>query len=129
LSACATPRSNPPPEGGALRLPWGAVNIDYADADSENIFTEDALQATAAFLGSEYDDRLEAFNDIENDDILISQGTTALFTDRAYQPVQADTFSIAMRSIESLSRKNVSASIYYIWSAGEEELRELSEDS
>ena len=38
--------------------------------------------------------------------------------DRTYKSVKADTLSIALRSIESLSRKNVAASIYYIWSAG-----------
>lgn len=41
-----------------------------------------------------------------------------LFTDREYKPVKNNTLSIAMRSIESLARKNVAASIYYIWSAG-----------
>jgi predicted acylesterase/phospholipase RssA len=41
-----------------------------------------------------------------------------LFTDHTYHPVPADTISIAMSSIESLSRKNTAASIYYIWSTG-----------
>lgn len=329
LSGCAGERVSPPPAGESLRLPWGAVNIDYQDASSENVFTDDAiraaakfveefrssstsekipyrilalsgggsrgaygagvlagwtaagtrpefdvvtgistgaLQATAAFLGSDYDELLAAFNDVNNDDIFISAGATALltsdslydtaplkalllkllnqetidavaaeykkgrdlfigttnldanaftiwnmgkiassdrpdrlqvyrdvvlasasfpvafppvyfpittaqgktyyqmhvdggaresififvylaelkqqlldldldwdedidpqiyilnngklFSDHTYQPVKADTFSIAMRSIESLSRKNTAASIYYIWSAG-----------
>ena len=329
LSGCANQRVSPPPAGEELQPPWGAVNIDYTDAASEDIFSEEALsaaaefaeeyhrantgeripfrvlalsgggsrgaygagvltgwtvtgmrpefdvvtgistgalQATAAFLGPDYDQALAAFNDVDNEDIFISAGTTALltkesiydtaplkamlaelldretidavaaehrkgrhlfigttnldanaftiwnmgmiassdrpdryqqyrnvvlasasfpvafppvyfpvttregetyyqmhvdggaresifvwaylaelqqqlnklgldwdqdivpqiyllnngkvFTDQTYQPVQADTFSIALRSIESLSRKNVAASIYYIWSAG-----------
>ena len=329
LSGCAGGRVSPPPAGESLRLHWGAVNIDYADASSENIFTDDALrtaaqfaeeihksnsseqipyrilalsgggsrgaygagvlagwtatgtrpefdvvtgistgalQATAAFLGTDYDELLATFNDVDNDDIFTSAGATALltneslydtaplkamlvnlldeetinavaaehhkgrhlfigttnldanvftiwnmgkiassdrpdrfqvyrdvvlasasfpvafppvyfpvttaqgntyyqmhvdggakesififvylaelkeqllslgldwdedinpqiyllnngqlFSDHTYQPVKADIFSIAMRSIESLSRKNVAASIYYIWSAG-----------
>jgi predicted patatin/cPLA2 family phospholipase len=329
LSGCAIERVSPPPAGEPLRLPWGAVNVQYTDDSSEAIFSDDALraaakvadeyrrsasgdripyrilalsgggsrgaygagvlagwtakgsrpefdvvtgistgalQATAAFLGPDYDTALKAFNDVENDDIFTSAGTTALitkesiydttplktmlaklldektinavaaeyakgrqlfigttnldanaftiwnmgriassdrpdrfqvyrdvvlasasfpvafppvyfpvtteqgdtyyqmhvdggaresifvftylaeleqqfqkiglnwdedidpqiylltngqlFTDHVYQPVQADTFSIALRSIESLSRKNVVASIYYIWSSG-----------
>lgn len=329
LSGCAGGRFSPPSAGDSMRLHWGAVNIDYSDASSESIFSDEAiraaeefveefrrtnpsepipyrilalsgggsrgaygagvldgwtaagtrpefdvvtgistgaLQATAAFLGADYDGLLAAFNNVENDDIFTSAGTTALissaslydttplkallvklldeetinavaaeykkgrhlfigttnldanafttwnmgkiassdrpdrfqvyrdvvlasasfpvafppvyfpittaqgktyyqmhvdggaresvfvfaflaelkqqlrdlgldwdkdinpqiyivyngklFSSQTYQPVQPNTFSIAMRSIESLSRKNTAASIYYIWSAG-----------
>ena len=329
LSGCAGGRFSPPSAGDSMRLHWGAVNIDYSDASSDSIFSDEAiraaeefveefrrtnpsepipyrilalsgggsrgaygagvldgwtaagtrpefdvvtgistgaLQATAAFLGADYDGLLAAFNNVENDDIFTSAGTTALissaslydttplkallvklldeetinavaaeykkgrhlfigttnldanafttwnmgkiassdrpdrfqvyrdvvlasasfpvafppvyfpittaqgktyyqmhvdggaresvfvfaflaelkqqlrdlgldwdkdinpqiyivyngklFSSQTYQPVQPNTFSIAMRSIESLSRKNTAASIYYIWSAG-----------
>ena len=329
FSGCATERINPPPAGEELRLHWGAVNVDYWDASTDGIFSDNslqdiaryvaefqrnhpgeripyrilalsgggsrgaygagvltgwtaqgsrpefdvvtgistgALQATAAFLGPEYDHVLRAFNEVSNKDIFTLAGSTALFTresiydtaplkamltglldketidavaaehargrrlfigttnldantftiwdmgkiaasdrpdrlqtyrdvilasasfpvafppvyfpintgqgetyhqmhvdggvresifaftylaeleqqlrllgldwdediepriymlnngqifnDRSYQPVKADTLSIALRSIESLSRKNISASIYYIWSSG-----------
>ena len=143
FSGCATERISPPPEGEELRLPWGAVDVDYWDASTDGIFSDSALQeaarfvaefhhnnpgeripyrilalsgggsrgaygagvlagwtaqgsrpefdvvtgistgalqATAAFLGPEYDYALKAFNDVSNEEIYKSAGTTALFT-------------------------------------------------
>jgi predicted acylesterase/phospholipase RssA len=50
ISGCASQRVSPPTEGDSLLLPWGAVNIDYTDATSEAIFTDEALNAAADFI-------------------------------------------------------------------------------
>ena len=47
LSGCAAQRVSPPPAGEPLRLHWGAVDTDYTDSASEDIFTEEALRAAA----------------------------------------------------------------------------------
>jgi predicted acylesterase/phospholipase RssA len=68
------------------------------------------LEQQAEFLGLDWDE------DIEPQIFVLNNGQ--LFPDQLYRPVKADALSIAMKSIESLSRKNATASVYYIWSAG-----------
>lgn len=68
------------------------------------------LEQQAELLGLDWDE------DIEPQIFILNNGQ--LFSDHSYQPVKADALSIAMKSIESLSRKNATSSVYYIWSAG-----------
>jgi predicted acylesterase/phospholipase RssA len=68
------------------------------------------LEQQAELLGLDWDE------DIEPQIFILNNGQ--LFSDQLYQPVKADALSIAMKSIESLSRKNATSSVYYIWSAG-----------
>lgn len=87
------------------------MHVDGGARESVFVFTYLAeLQQQLGLLGLDWDE------DIEPQIFILNNGK--LFTDHSYQPVKADTLSIALRSIESLSRKNVVASIYYIWSSG-----------
>jgi hypothetical protein len=197
LSGCVAERVKPPPAGESLRLHWGAVSIDYTDATSESIFTEEAikaatevaqayhegdksdripyrilalsgggsrgaygagvlsgwttagsrpefdvvtgistgaLQATAAFLGSDYDEALNAFNNVSNDDIFRSAGTAALFTQESIYdtaPLRAmlaglldnkTIDAVAARYLKGshlfIGTTNLDANVFTVWNMG-----------
>jgi hypothetical protein len=198
LSGCATERVSPPPAGEPLRLPWGAVSIDYLDASSEKVFSDEALraaadvaedylqsnqseripyqilalsgggsrgaygagvlsgwtatgsrpefdvvtgistgalQATAAFLGPEYDGALKAFNEVENDDIFTSAGKTALITkDSIYDTAPLKAMLVKLLDEETINAvaaeyakgrllfigtTNLDANAFTIWNMGQ----------
>jgi hypothetical protein len=87
------------------------MHVDGGARESIFVFTYLAeLEQQLQKLGLNWDE------DVDPQIYLLNNAQ--LFTSHTYQPVQADTFSIALRSIESLSRKNAVASIYFIWSSG-----------
>ena len=94
-----------------------------------------ALLATPAFLGADYDDKLELFTKVENDDVFQSNGRLAIFTKagmldttplRELLSAEIDDAMIEAVALENekgrelfIGTTNLDAKVFTIWDMGE----------